>query len=129
LTIAREVCTGRFSRKPIPGDRLPAEVLDTFGEISKSMNKPEVATEMRDLFQAAVKRYAADPRMYLHLGRAYAGLKDSGKARDMFATAAALSKSRSTLAPAVRRQVMQEAELEQKKLDPSSDVRRRPADF
>jgi Tfp pilus assembly protein PilF len=116
LTIAREVRMGQHSKKPLSGDRLPLELLDTFGAIHRNLEKPELNAEMRDLFQAAVTRYKSDPRMYLHLGRAYAGLKDKTKANDMFATAISMSKSRSTLPTAQRQSVIQEAEAEQKKL-------------
>jgi Tfp pilus assembly protein PilF len=116
LAIAREVRAGRFSKAPRSGERLPVELLDTFGTIARSLGKPEVSSEMRDLFQAAIKRHSADPRMYLHLGRAYAGLNEKSKAGEMFNTAIAVSKTKSTLPPPQRQLVIQEAELEKQRL-------------
>jgi hypothetical protein len=117
LAIAREVRQGVYSKRPRSGDRLPAELLDTFGLIQSRLEKPELNAEMRDLFQAAVRRYSGDPRMFLHLGRTYAALKDRTRANEHFTTAIAVSRSRTMLPASLRQSVILEAEAEQKKLD------------
>lgn len=118
LKILQEVRTGRHSKQLRPGERLPAEMLDTMGVVYKGLDKPEQQTEMRDLFEAARVRYPNDPRMYLHLANAYAGLKELSKARTMYATAITLAnqKSRSLLAPEERQAVIDDAKAGQAKL-------------
>jgi Tfp pilus assembly protein PilF len=129
LTIAREVRTHQLSKRLRSGDELPVELLDTFGAITKNLTKPEAYSEMTDLFEKALKRYASDPRMYLHLGRAYAGQKNKTKANESFANAISVSKTKSTLPAAERQSVIQEAEQEQKKLGLPNVGTKPPVDF
>lgn len=118
LKYLREVRTGRHSKQAIAPERLPAELLDTFGEVYAALNKPEYFTEMRDMFEAARARYPNDPRMYLHLGNAYAGLQDFAKARSMYAAAISLASqpARSSLKPEERDAVIQQAKEKQNAL-------------
>jgi tetratricopeptide (TPR) repeat protein len=117
--ITKEVRTGRHSSRPLPGDRLPAELLDTIGQVFAALNKPELAGEVRDLFEAAKQRYPNDPRMFLHLGHAYVALRQPRKAEQCFAAAIALAGpagKTGPLAPPQRARVVEEARAAQQKL-------------
>jgi lipopolysaccharide biosynthesis regulator YciM len=129
LVIAREVRTHQLSKRLRAGDELPVELLDTFGAITKNLTKPDVYPEMTDLFEKALKRYSSDPRLYLHLGRAYAGQKNKTKANEYFANAITVSKTKSTLPAAERQTIIQEAEQEQKKLGVLGGPVKPPVDF
>jgi Tfp pilus assembly protein PilF len=116
---------GRFSDQPLPGDRLRPEFLDTLGEIYRRLKTPDAYEEMRDLFEAARHTHPSDPRVYLYLGEAHAGLKNLAGAREMFATAIALSgpEAKNSLSPDDRARVLKEAEAARKALP----TRSRPA--
>jgi predicted Zn-dependent protease len=118
LRYLQEIRSSRHGSQLRGADRLPVEVLDTLGLVYKNLGKPEQQAEMRELFETARVRYPNDPRMYLHLGNAYAGLKDPSKARTMFATAITLAnqKTRSPLSPEERQAVIDAAKAEQNKL-------------
>jgi tetratricopeptide (TPR) repeat protein len=118
LRYLQEVRTGRHSKQLRTGDRLPVELLDTLGMVYRNLDRPEQQAEMRDLFEAARVRYPSDPRMYLHLGNAYAGLREVSKAKTMYAAAITLAnqKTRSLLSPEERQAVIDAAKAEQGKL-------------
>jgi uncharacterized protein HemY len=118
LRYLQEIRTGRHSNQLRSADRLPAELLDTIGSVYTALNKPEYNTEMRDLFETAKVRYPNDPRMYLYLGNAYAGLRDMAKAKSLYATAISLAnqKTRSVLSPEERQAVIDAAKAAQSKL-------------
>jgi Tfp pilus assembly protein PilF len=111
LRYLQEVRTGRHSKQPIAPERLPAELLDTFGEVYKALDKPDLYPEMRAMFEAARVRYPNDPRMYLHLANAYAGLGDKAKARSLYAAAISLASQpqRTTLKPETLAEVIRQA--------------------
>jgi predicted Zn-dependent protease len=71
MAIIDKVRKGRFSQKPVTGDRLPLEMLDTLGVILLSNNDNEGAMS---LYKEASARYGSEPRVFLNLGRAYLGL-------------------------------------------------------
>ena len=98
---------------------------NTTGEIDAA----DLRAIVTDLFEKALKRYASDPRMYLHLGRAYAGQKNKTKANEFFANAISVSKTKSTLPAAERQMVIQEAEQEQQKLGLPGGGLKQPVDF
>jgi tetratricopeptide (TPR) repeat protein len=119
LRIAREVRLGRYSQKPLSGDRLPLEFLDTFGQVYRAVDKPELAGEMRDLFETAKQRYPNDPRVYFYLGHAYSWLQNPRKADLMFGSAIALAgtQNRSTnLSSTQRQRIAEAAQTAQQKL-------------
>ncbi len=120
--IATELRKGRFSQQPLPGNRIGPDVLDTLGVVYRSQNKPELAAEMRDLFEAARKRYPTDPRIYLYLGHAYASLNEVSAAQGMFATAIELagSKGKVHLSADRRKEVQDEAQAARQKLGAAS---------
>jgi tetratricopeptide (TPR) repeat protein len=120
--IVQEVRKGRSSGKPISGDRLNADFLDTVGIIYEKLNKTELYPEMRELFEAARLRYPNDPRVYLYLGIAYAGLQETAKAEEMLTAAVTLSgpQSKSNLKPEERAEVLERARRAQMKLKATS---------
>jgi Flp pilus assembly protein TadD len=118
LAIVRELRMGRFSKKPISGDRLQPNILDTMGLVYTRMNQGASFTEMRDLFEAARERYPRDPRVYLYLAHAYMGLLDTDKADRLYSTAMDLARG-----PGLRmlsaqkcKEIIDEAQAAQKKL-------------
>lgn len=98
LAIMQQVRTGRYSKKLVSGDRLPLDLLDTFGAIYHSAKQYE---EGIALFKEAVKRYADEPRVFLHLGRLYGGLQQRRLALDYLnkATRLATEKAERTTDP------------------------------
>jgi Flp pilus assembly protein TadD len=50
------------------------------GFVYTHTDKQPLYAEMRDDFELARKRYPREPRVYLYLGHAYAGLGDSDRA-------------------------------------------------
>jgi tetratricopeptide (TPR) repeat protein len=77
LAVIEEVKTGRYSRKPISGERLPLEVLDTLGQCYRAADRHEDAVK---LFKEAELRYSNEPRVLLHLGHALAALRQNKEA-------------------------------------------------
>ncbi|MCC6417072.1 MAG: tetratricopeptide repeat protein [Gemmataceae bacterium] len=116
--VATTVRQGQFSKKPVTAERLPAAFLDTLGVIYHKLKRDDLYAEMRDLFEAARKRYPHDPRMYLYLGYAQAGLGNVQRAVQLFNAAAALAgpNGRSLLSATQRQEVIQAATAAQKKL-------------
>jgi tetratricopeptide (TPR) repeat protein len=117
LDIAQKLRKNRFTDKDMAVDRLPPAFLDTLGVIYRKLgiiprkvDKPDVYPTMRDLFEAACRRYPRDPRMCLYLGLAYAGLEDRVKADRALATALDLAGPHAIgpLSPAQRQQVREE---------------------
>jgi Tfp pilus assembly protein PilF len=118
LRILQEVRKGPYSGKPISADRLNVEFLDTAGSVYEKLARAELYAEMRDLFETARRRYPRDPRMFLHLGNAYAGLEETAKATAMYTAAIALAgpQGRNSLSQAQRDQVIVAAKAGQQKL-------------
>ncbi len=80
LAIVQRLRQGRYSQTLVTGERLSLEFLDTLGIVYRDAGRHKEAIQ---LFQEALRRYAGEPEIYLHLGRAYAGL---GKPRDAVET-------------------------------------------
>ncbi|HMP17166.1 MAG TPA: hypothetical protein PKD72_09105, partial [Gemmatales bacterium] len=78
--ILQEIRQGKHRLKPMPGDQLPPDVLDTFGPVYLKLNKPELGNERVELFEAAYRRYANNPRIAYHLGLAFGSVRDSRRA-------------------------------------------------
>lgn len=116
--VAQEARRGRFSGRPVSGDRLDPRFLDTLGVIYHKLNDPEKLAEMREVFEAARRTRPADPRVCLHLGRAYAGQGDAVKAKETFAAAVTLAgpEAKTSLTPAERQEVIREARAAQEGL-------------
>jgi tetratricopeptide (TPR) repeat protein len=96
LLVADQLCRANFSNKPITGDRLPLEILDTVGTIYRSAGRFDVVVE---LFQQAARRYGKEPQVLLHLGRAYAGMRQYVLATAQLSLAATAAEERAQAAP------------------------------
>jgi predicted Zn-dependent protease len=116
--VAQQVRRGQHGQHPAPGERLDPAFLDTLGLIYRSWNKPELYSEMRDLFEAARRRYPMDPRMSLYLGDAFAGLHQPEKAEALFAEAVTLAGPdvKNGFSPEQKKEVLQKVEESRKKL-------------
>lgn len=93
LAIIHDIWKGRPDLKPVAPERLPADFLDTIGVVYTRLNRPDLYPEMRLIFEAAVRRYPADPRMYLYLAHAQAALGERAKALENYDTAIRLASS------------------------------------
>jgi predicted Zn-dependent protease len=118
LRLVQEARQGPFSHKPIAVERLRPEFLDTLGVVYTKMGKASLYPEMRDLFEAARRRYPHDPRMYMYLGHAYAGLQETGQAERLYAMAVEVARKsgRQFLTPEQCQEVIAEVETAQKAL-------------
>lgn len=118
LRIVQELRKGRFSHKPISGDRLRPEFLDTLGVIYTKMNRGALFNEMRDVFEAARQRFPHDPRMYMYLGHAYAGMLETDRAENLYTSAVEIARKsgRKYLSPRKCQEVIVEVEAAQKKI-------------
>jgi tetratricopeptide (TPR) repeat protein len=107
---------GRFSKKPLPGDRLNSAFLDTIGVVYHRIGGTDACQEMVSLFESARIRYPSDPRPYLYLGHAYAGLNQPATARNMYAAAIRLARQDRCheLNPQKREEVIDAAMIAQK---------------
>jgi tetratricopeptide (TPR) repeat protein len=125
LRMAQELRKGRFSHKPISGDRLRPEFLDTLGVIYTKMDKGSLASEMRDLFEEARQRYPHDPRLYMYLGHAYVGLLETDRAERLYATALEVAgkSGQQFLSPEKCQEVIDEVHAAQKKLKETAKLR------
>jgi tetratricopeptide (TPR) repeat protein len=118
MSIISVLRLGKFSRKPITGDRLRLEFLDTLGLIYTKAAGAAQYGEMRDLFEQARERYPNDPRLCLYLGRAYAGLGEEDRAQHLYEAALELAAKpdRALLSPKQCEEVIAEAKSAQKEL-------------
>lgn len=104
--IAQEVRLGKFFTKPLPGEQLSADFLDTLGLIYEKMASADQIAERIALFESAQKRYAQDPRVFLYLGHAYSAAKETKKAQQAYEKSMSLLESAKTLS-APRKQTLQ----------------------
>ena len=118
LAILRELRTGRFSKKLITGDRIQPNILDTMGFVYTKMNQGASFIEMRDTFEAARERHPRDPRMYLYLAHAYAGLLETEKADRLYTTAIDLARGAGPrmLSAQKSKEIIDEAQVAQKRI-------------
>ncbi|HZT81045.1 MAG TPA: tetratricopeptide repeat protein [Gemmataceae bacterium] len=73
--IVQEVRKGRFSGRPLSGDRLNLNFLDTLGVIYRAAERPQEAVAV---FKEAAQRYTREPQVFLHLADSYAALAQKG---------------------------------------------------
>jgi tetratricopeptide (TPR) repeat protein len=88
--IMQEVRLGKHRVKPMSGDQLSPEVLDTMGMVYAKLNKIDLGMERVELFEAARKRYADDARIACHLGQAYLSVRDTRRSMQAFQSARTL---------------------------------------
>ena len=68
----------------------------------------DLQAEMLKRFEPAAKRYPSDPRMYLYLGEAHAGLKDKQLAQGDFLNALKLAqKGKGSFTPEERKEFIE----------------------
>jgi hypothetical protein len=114
--IAGEVRLGKFATKPMSGDRLSPDFLDTLGLIYEKLGSGEQTPERMALFESAAKRYTQDARVFLHLGHAYTAAKETKKAQQAYETARSLLESSQTLALPRKKNLEMEIERGQARL-------------
>ena len=68
LAVVDEVRKGS-GPTPVAAEKLPPAFLDTIGLVYQKLARPDKYPEMQAMFEAAVKRYPNDPRMYLYRSR------------------------------------------------------------
>jgi Tfp pilus assembly protein PilF len=86
---------GRYSQKVLGGDRLPLDFLDTFGVVACASGHYQEAVKV---LEAAAGPYAREPGVFLHLARAYIGLKDFDRAAENVNKAMRLARERAEAA-------------------------------
>jgi tetratricopeptide (TPR) repeat protein len=91
VAVLEQVRLGRHSRKPVSGDRLPLELLDTMGLVYCDAKRYK---EGVDLFHQAARRYGDEPQVLFSLGRCQAGAGQETVAIDSFNRAQSLARER-----------------------------------
>jgi Flp pilus assembly protein TadD len=119
LAMAEVLQKGR-NGEPLGVERLPPDALDTLGVVYAKARDVGLYPRMRDLFEAAARRYPMDPRMSLFLGHAYAGLDDVRKARTAYDAAIQKAAKEGALDGAQRQGVRRQAEEAKKRLEKKS---------
>jgi tetratricopeptide (TPR) repeat protein len=98
LRVAANLRKGPTSGKPIGGERLGPNILDTLGVIYRdaSMNDEAVTLFEQAVYDkdGAPGRYWKDPKILLHLGRAYARVKKGDKSNEILTRARNLASER-----------------------------------
>src|SRR5262249_51517357 len=92
LAILERLRQGRYSKVSITGDRLSLEFLEALGVVYHDAVRHKESVQ---LFQEALRRYAAEPEIHLHLGRAYAAVGKPREALDALQRAVRLAEERS----------------------------------
>ncbi len=120
LNIIEEVRKGPVSQKPLGGERLDLEILDTMGVIYRAAGRSDDAV---NLFKEALKRYEQEPRVLVHMGQSLhsAGRNNDQAAYQNFnlAIQTAEAKMKMTADPERKeklQEVIAEARTEQKKI-------------
>jgi hypothetical protein len=119
LAVIEEVRKGKYSRKPVGGERLPLEFLDTIGAVYRATDRNQDAVA---LFKEAMQRYEKEPRVIMPLGQAQAGMGLKKEAYESFKIAIELAGDRikKTIDPDRKeklKQLMDDARVEQRKLN------------
>ncbi len=116
LALVEEVRKGKNGTRPISPERFPVDFLDTLGVIYTKLNRSDRLPEMRITFEAAVKRYPNDPRMFLYLAQSQAGLGEKFKALENLDSAIRLANQKNALTAEQNKSVLQGAEALRAKL-------------
>lgn len=116
LAIVQDIWKGRPGLPPVAPERLPAEFLDTIGVIYSKLQRSDLYPEMRSIFEAAIRRYPADPRMYLYLAHAQAALGERSKAIENYDAAIRLASNNCPLPPEQAKAVLHAATQARQKL-------------
>lgn len=118
LAIAEEVRKGKYSRKPVSGERLQLELLDTLGVIYRAAEHNQDALNM---FKEAMQRYDREPRVVMHLAQSQAALRLNQEAYTTFNVAINLAAERAKTSSdperkATMERLIADAKSEQKKI-------------
>jgi hypothetical protein len=114
--IAQEVRLGKFATKPLSGDQLSADFLDTLGLIYQKLDRADLTAERVATFEAARRRYAQDPRVFLHLGHAYSSAKATRQAQQAYESARALLEQSTSLSQERKQSLRREIDSAQDRL-------------
>lgn len=113
--ILREVMQNRYTQAPMPANMIPADVLDTFGMVVMQLNDASMAAELKEMSEAAQRRFPVDPRFCFYSGCAYQMLGQSNAAQAAFNKAVALlNKPLQPMAPLARQSLQNEIQKRQK---------------
>ncbi len=96
FAIAQRLRQGNLAEGVRSGDQLSLDLLDTLGTVYRATKHDR---ETVALFREASKRYAGEPLVFFHLGRAYAALSQSAEATENLKRAAELADARSAREP------------------------------
>jgi tetratricopeptide (TPR) repeat protein len=116
FTLVEEIRKGLNGVRPIAPERLPAVFLDTMGSIYVKLNQPGRFVEMRSIFESAVKRYPADPRMYFYLAYAVSELGEKARALEILDRVVPLAGTKNGLSEVQNRTVVEKAESLRKRI-------------
>jgi hypothetical protein len=86
------------------------------------MDKEPLYAEMRDSFELARGRYPREPRVFLYLGHAYAGLREPDKAEKMYRKTLELldGAGGKNMTPREKKELSAEVETARKRLMPTT---------
>lgn len=104
---------------PIGPERLPPEFLDTIGAVYVKLNDPARAAEFRQVFEAAVRRYPADPRLLVFYAYALHAAGEKSRAFDMLSAAVRAAGTKNGLTEEKNKAAVEAAEAAKKKLAPN----------
>jgi hypothetical protein len=121
LKSIRPALLNPYTGKPVMVERLSPEHLDIIGKVfaraARKQADKNLFQEMKAMFGTASKRYPTDPRMFVHLGEAYAGLSQPEQAVDTYQTALnQLQSFKGPFAPAERQELIDDVALRLKAL-------------
>ncbi|HQR05740.1 MAG TPA: hypothetical protein PLN21_02905 [Gemmatales bacterium] len=105
--IMQEVRAAKFYTRPMTGDMLPIEMLDTLGIVYSKLAQTDLVQERIQTFEAARRRYAEEPRVALYLAQAYLAAGDGKSAMVTYQAARSLL-PKSSLPADVQRTMTQE---------------------
>ncbi|MFT3883798.1 MAG: hypothetical protein QM703_29725 [Gemmatales bacterium] len=105
--IMQEVRAAKFYARPMTGDMLPVEMLDTLAVVYSKLAQTDLVQERLQTFEAARRRYAEEARVALYLAQAYLAAGDGKSAMVTFQAARSLL-PKSTLPADVQRILTQE---------------------
>jgi len=88
--IMLEMRAAKFYSRPMSGDMLSVEVLDTLGAVYAKLAQPNLTQERIQVFEEARRRYDHEPRIALHLAQAYQAAGDSKNAMTHYQIARSL---------------------------------------
>lgn len=117
LALVEKARVRKGADKPIGPERLRPEFLDTIGVVYAKVANKAKYPEMRDLFDAAVRRYPGDPRLHFWLAEAHAGLGENSKALARYEVVVKLCEVAIPGIPDDERKLLREQAIAKRKLN------------